>query len=74
MVRTTWLGHDTFSLRLETGEVYIIDPWIEGNPKFPREYTFDRVDGILVAHGQFDHISGAAELCGEIFARCFRNL
>ena len=65
MVRITWLGHGAFPLRLETGEVYIIDPWIEGNPKFPKNYTFDRVDGILVTHWHFDQISGVAELAAR---------
>ena len=32
MVEITWLGHGTYQFRLTTGEVILVDPWIEGNP------------------------------------------
>jgi L-ascorbate metabolism protein UlaG (beta-lactamase superfamily) len=56
MVEITWLGHGTYQFRLETGEVILVDPWIEGNPKYPAGHAIDRVDVILVSHGHFDHI------------------
>jgi L-ascorbate metabolism protein UlaG (beta-lactamase superfamily) len=56
MVEITWLGHGTYQFRLETGEVILVDPWIEGNPRFPAGFPIDRVDVILVSHGHFDHI------------------
>jgi L-ascorbate metabolism protein UlaG (beta-lactamase superfamily) len=56
MVEITWLGHGTYQFRLETGEVILVDPWIEGNPAYPAGHTIDRVDVILVSHGHFDHI------------------
>ena len=56
MLEITWLGHATFQFRLESGEVFLMDPWVEGNPKFPQGHTFDRVDAILISHGHFDHI------------------
>ena len=37
MVEITWLGHATMQLRLESGEVFVLDPWIEGNPKYPED-------------------------------------
>ncbi len=52
----TWLGHSTFQFRLETGEVILMDPWIEGNPAYPAAHKFDRVDTICISHGHFDHI------------------
>ena len=62
MVEITWLGHGTFQLRLDSGETIVIDPWIEGNPAFPKEFQFQRVDTILITHGHFDHIGDAIPL------------
>jgi len=62
MIDITWLGHATFQLRLESGEVLVLDPWTEGNPKYPAGHKFDRVDAILVSHGHFDHIHDAVSL------------
>ena len=33
-----------------------MDPWIEGNPAYPKGHTVDRVDTICISHGHFDHI------------------
>jgi hypothetical protein len=32
MIEITWLGHGTYQMRLSSGEVVLVDPWIEGNP------------------------------------------
>jgi L-ascorbate metabolism protein UlaG (beta-lactamase superfamily) len=62
MVEITWLGHATFQFRLDSGEVFLMDPWVEGNPMFPKTHSFDRVDAILISHGHFDHIHDAIPL------------
>ncbi len=62
MIEITWLGHGTYTMRLETGEVILVDPWIDGNPAYPAGHTLDRVDVILVSHGHFDHIHGVLPL------------
>ena len=62
MVEITWLGHATMQLRLESGEVLVLDPWIDGNPKYPKDHKFDRVDAMLISHGHFDHIHDAIPL------------
>ena len=62
MINITWLGHGTFQLELETGEIVVLDPWIDGNPSYPTAHSFTRVDAILISHGHFDHIHDAVPL------------
>jgi L-ascorbate metabolism protein UlaG (beta-lactamase superfamily) len=65
MIEITWLGHGTFQLRLDSGEVLVMDPWIEGNPSYPAGHSFDRLDAILVTHGHFDHIHSVIPLARQ---------
>ncbi len=62
MLEITWLGHGTFQFRLESGEVIVMDPWLEQNPAHPKHHKFDRVDTICITHGHFDHIHDAVGL------------
>ena len=65
MIEITWLGHGTAQIRLESGEVLLLDPWTDGNPAFPKSHRFDRIDTILVSHGHFDHIHDVIPLAGK---------
>ncbi len=62
MIEITWLGHGTVQMRLESGEVFLMDPWIEGNPAYPKGHSLNRLDAILISHGHFDHIHDALPL------------
>ncbi len=64
MMEITWLGHGTFQWKLESGEVIVLDPWIEG-PTYPKDHKFDRLDVILVTHGHFDHLPDAVPLAKQ---------
>lgn len=60
-MQITWLGHGTFHFRLSSGQVILMDPWLE-NPKFPKGFAIDRADVICVSHGHFDHIHDVVPL------------
>ena len=62
MTQLTWLGHATFLLRFESGEVLLIDPWTEGNPTYPKDYKIQRIDAIAISHGHFDHTNDVIPL------------
>jgi L-ascorbate metabolism protein UlaG (beta-lactamase superfamily) len=61
-MQITWLGHGTFQFQLPSGEVIVMDPWLDGNPKYPAGHRFSRVDAIFISHGHFDHIHDAVPL------------
>jgi L-ascorbate metabolism protein UlaG (beta-lactamase superfamily) len=62
MIQITWLGHATFEIQVDSGEVLILDPWIEGNPAYPEKHKIQRVDAIAVSHGHGDHMGGVIPL------------
>jgi L-ascorbate metabolism protein UlaG (beta-lactamase superfamily) len=62
MTKITWLGHSTFELRFEGGEVLVLDPWIEGNPKHPKDRNIEKVDAIAISHSHFDHVNDVIPL------------
>jgi L-ascorbate metabolism protein UlaG (beta-lactamase superfamily) len=65
MTRITWLGHAVVEFQFESGEVLLTDPWIEGNPAYPKNYRIKRVDAIALSHGHVDHTNGVIPLAEE---------
>ena len=61
----TWLGHGSMQFRLDSGEVYLLDPWLEGNPAYPASHSLSRVDAIFITHGHFDHLSSVQALAAR---------
>ena len=54
--RVTWLGHATVLVELPSGIKLLIDPFIEHNPKFPKNFVLpEKIDYILLTHGHMDH-------------------
>jgi L-ascorbate metabolism protein UlaG (beta-lactamase superfamily) len=65
MIQITWLGHATFQIQFESGEVLLLDPWIEGNPAFPKEHKIDKVDAIAISHAHYDHSNDVLPLAKQ---------
>jgi L-ascorbate metabolism protein UlaG (beta-lactamase superfamily) len=65
----TWLGHGTFQFVLRGGETLILDPWTDGNPKYPKQYEITRCDTMLISHGHFDHIHDAVPLAKKFHSK-----
>jgi L-ascorbate metabolism protein UlaG (beta-lactamase superfamily) len=65
MIQITWLGHATFEIQFESGEVLVLDPWITGNPAYPTGHEIKRADVIAVSHGHSDHVSDLVRLANK---------
>ena len=61
-----WFGQSAFKITTPGGKVIVIDPFITGNPKTPKELKdlskLGKIDLILVTHGHGDHVGDTAQL------------
>ena len=53
--RVTWLGHAAVLIETAEGRRVAIDPFIGSNPKFPKGFSYGKLDAIAATHGHFDH-------------------
>jgi len=59
----TWLGHSTVLITTPAGTNILIDPFIEQNPRYPRNYALpEKIDLLLLSHGHGDHIADAVSI------------
>lgn len=59
----TWLGHAAVHITTPKGTQILIDPFLQHNPKFPKDYKFpERIDLMLLTHAHMDHIADAVPM------------
>jgi L-ascorbate metabolism protein UlaG (beta-lactamase superfamily) len=71
MIQITWLGHATFQIQVDSGEVLILDPWIEGNPAYPEKHKIQKADAIAVSHAHSDHMASVIPLAKKFGSKVF---
>lgn len=58
-----YLGHSTVRCDLPGGQVILIDPWVDQNPRCPAAMRdFERIDAMLITHAHSDHMADAVAL------------
>ncbi len=69
MIQITWLGHAAFEIQVDSGEVLLLDPWVEGNPAYPKGHKIQKADAIAVSHGHGDHLGDVVPLAKRFGAK-----
>jgi L-ascorbate metabolism protein UlaG (beta-lactamase superfamily) len=58
--RVTWLGHATVLVETAGRVNFLIDPFLEHNPKFPKDFKLpEKIDYVLLTHAHIDHTADA---------------
>ncbi|WP_316572277.1 metal-dependent hydrolase [Neobacillus sp. YIM B06451] len=60
------LGHAMYMFTSKEGKNYLVDPFIDLNPGFPRHLDnkdfYNAIDCVFLTHGHFDHTSGLSKI------------
>ncbi|MFN3662892.1 metal-dependent hydrolase [Yoonia sp.] len=67
-MKITWLGHSGFKIAI-ADKVLLIDPWIDGNPVFPkdrRDEALHDATHIFLTHGHGDHAANALDIAKSL--------
>lgn len=68
-LKIQWLGHASLHIETSAGTSILIDPWFEGNPKFPAGSAPEKVDLLLVTHGHSDHTGSVVSVAKKTKAQ-----
>ena len=71
-MQVTWLGHATFSLKVD-GHKILIDPFITGNPVVKNTAEAAEADFIVVTHGHSDHVGDTLAIAKRTGATVISN-
>ncbi len=62
----TYLGHATVKVEMPDGKVFLVDPWLDGNPSCAETVAgVGPLDAVLITHAHFDHVADAVPVCRE---------
>ena len=66
-IHLRWLGTACFEIRLSSGEVLVIDPYLDESLTCPTGSSdIERADLICITHGHFDHILDVGRLANRL--------
>jgi L-ascorbate metabolism protein UlaG (beta-lactamase superfamily) len=69
MPKLTYVGHATFLLEDDAGNVVLIDPFITGNPAATIEADDVQPNTILITHAHNDHVGDTVEIAKRTYAK-----
>src|SRR5258707_13096643 len=72
--RITYFGHSTFSLTTPSGQVALIDPWVNTNPRCPETpKKLSRGDALFLTHAHSDQLGDLPAIASEFRPKLIAN-